>query len=124
MKHLKLFALLLLSAFAIGLTFASCDDDDDDDGKSGSSIVGTWSYKESRNDYITITFNRDGSGMLTVVEDGEREQDRFEWETEGRRLYIYYDGYTDDYEIMTFRISGNSLTLTGDYGYSVTLTRS
>jgi len=101
----------------------SCSDDDDNDV---NPLVGSWGMTEMEQGYeytLTITFNENLNGTITTVEtyDGETEtyNQTFTWSTDGNKLTLIIDGYTD---ISTYSISGNKLTVTSDGDITV-LTR-
>lgn len=117
MKKIK---YLLIMVLALTLS-VSCSDDNEDN--NDSDLVGTWKMSESEEGYeysVLVTFKSDASGTIVSVEtfDGETESDteNFTWGTDGNKLTLVIDG---DQETATYSISGNTLTITNEYGDSI-----
>jgi hypothetical protein len=109
-----LFALLLVS-------FTACSSDDDEIGDANdTALVGTWTITETEGDTELsekVTFNANSSGDIvsTYTFDGttETETVSFTWSTSGNKLTLVIAGET---EIVTYSISGDSLTITTQDG--------
>ncbi|MDH5413358.1 MAG: lipocalin family protein [Flavobacteriaceae bacterium] len=109
-----LFALLLVS-------FTACSSDDDEMGDaSDTALVGTWTITETEGETEfseKVTFNANSSGDIvsSYTFDGttETETVSFTWSTSGNKLTLVIAGET---EIVTYSISGDSLTITTQDG--------
>ncbi len=95
MKQLKHWLLALLIIPTLALTFTACGgDDDDDEPSSSNSLVGYW-LGHSSEVYYAFYFAADGTG----------------WDCEYHPPYAPY-AYT-----ITWKQSGNSLSVTTSDGY-------
>jgi hypothetical protein len=115
-----LFALLLVS-------FAACSSDDDEMVDVGdTALVGTWAMSESGGGIdisLKATFNANYSGtivsVITFEGTPETQTEDFTWSTSVNKLTLVIAGET---EIVTYSISGDTLTITDQDGDTV-LTR-
>ncbi len=103
---------LVILAVAMAVMLVSCT-------MPWNSIVGTWVNQNTVLGVVTETgyvFNEDGTGSRNVVLDVD-----FTYTVDGDSLTITYEvlgiEYTEEY---TFKISGNTLTLTDDSGDTTT----
>lgn len=137
----KLFYLLLISTLCVGVV--GCSESNDDNEKeseieNGSSsdneslIVGTWeAYKyynvdEDETEYaddgeMTIRFKSNGTGYLWEYDEeyGE-EEENFEWELKGSKLYMIWPDEEDDYEEEVYKVkklTQKDLVISYDDGY-------
>ena len=102
-----------MAAFAVMCVCSSCNKDDD--GKIDSnSIVGTWKavsdegyeiydgekdeWKDTYGDdeYFTVTFNANGTGVTVDIYDGETYEDEFTWNLSGNNLSIKFAGQIEE----------------------------
>lgn len=66
-KTFRFIGMVLLTVLMC-VGFTACSSDDDDDANGSSSIVGTWKYIDSYEDeMLTMTFNSNKTGVLTVT---------------------------------------------------------
>lgn len=111
-KKWGLFVIMLM----LPLGFVACSDDDDDNSSSASSIVGTW-YGEIDDSYdeyeIEVTFKADGTGRFVEYDGYSTNREDFEYTVNGRYLTLIfedsYSGYETDRYI--FEINKNKLYL-------------
>ncbi len=119
---------MLLMAMTLSLVTVSCSDDEEEEPAPAqtqngtNSIVGTWSQS---NEWGTDTyiFNADGTYVNTWTEkDKGSDSDYGTYSLSGNRLVMTSstDGFTESF---TVTISGSTLTLASDYGWSETYTR-
>ena len=107
MKHCKLLVGLLISIITIGLT--GCG--------AGNSLVGTWYPDGGQN--ISSSFPEKKMELLkdeSAIIDGYG----FTWKTESSRVYFTSSLMAYSYD---YKVSGATLTLTGDDNQSVTYTK-
>lgn len=112
----SMLAIIMVAMLSIG--FVACSSDDDDDSSNG--VVGTWSGQEGR-EYITLTFNSNGSGNWSSryydsYSGMETEKGSFTYKMDGQskgvitiKEYDSYSGY--DTEHMYFEINGKKMYL-------------
>ena len=110
MKTLKIVSLALIAVMAIGI-LASC-------GSSNRNIVGTW---ESTADFVSYTFENDGTGKYSAF--GVVSID-MTYKIAGDELWITSSilGVSND-EVFTFKINGDKLRLTSSDGTVLILTK-
>ena len=86
-------------------------------------IVGTWSYEES-GVTIIFTFDKDGTGKITMKYGGESESQKMEWETSKGELEIKNTS-TGAKLVYEYSIKNNKLTLTdpNDKDETIKMTR-
>jgi uncharacterized lipoprotein NlpE involved in copper resistance len=126
MKKIK----YLFVMFVAVMVSVSCNNDDDDnfDGGNGdNALVGIWGLIELEEGVaisVTATFNENLSGTLVTSETFEGETasefESFTWSTDGNKLRLIFDEET---EILTYSISGDTLTVTDDEGFITVLTK-
>lgn len=131
-KHYFYNMLTILMVALTSFSFASCGDDDDDEqgGGSGSQnvLVGSWRQEEG-SDYITWTFNNDGTGSQLGVS-GRNDGAPLTWNDKFTyRIVEYYpNGQIGDFIFswdyapsktytLHFEIDGNILYIGGGWGY-------
>lgn len=126
MKKVKYVLIMIVALMSV--TSCSDDDDDIDNDYGDNALVGVWGLLELEGDgaaiSVTATFNENLSGALTtsVTFDGdtEAEYESFTWSTDGNKLKLMFDGET---EILTYSISGDTLTVTDGEGEVTVLTK-
>lgn len=107
---------MIMVAF-LSVNLVSCSDDNDGEG---NPIVGTWVMQhQSNSDYDSYTFNRDGTGYITIhfVSSGNTSAYPFTY-TYGENILsiVYNDGSREMWRVT---ITGKTMTLTdGEYLYS------
>ncbi len=84
------------SGYGVGVNL---DEEENNPNPDTGSIVGTWRHDADTNEYVLITFNSDGTFIIGLFEDGS------------------YIGGSDG----TYRISGNTITITYPDSESITL---
>ena len=97
-----------------GNSSININDDDDDNGGVSSSIVGTW-YMGSGNDYMSLTFKKDGTGSWTLRTTDSYSGSQTEYGTltytmsssNKGTIYLKYEGY--DFLTWTFTMDGSKL---------------
>lgn len=121
----RIFSLGLIATVLAAFTFTSCSKDDDDD----ASIVGKWKLEtiNEKGGGIDVTisaadmgstdimeFKNDGTYTTTSEYDGEKEVSTGKYTTKGNVLTLTNEDGTEN---IKFSISGNKLTLQGEYYY-------
>lgn len=107
MKKLKLFLLLFAAAVA-SVGFTSCNDDDDD----AASIVGSWLYAESDENWSEImTFTADGLYIGQYMYNGDTDTETATYTYDGTILTIYFEDGADQ---VTAIVSGDTMIFDQD----------
>ena len=100
MKKLTILLATIATLFSVSL-FTSCSEPE----SSEPSIVGTWVYEESVEDWtgkITFVFNADGSGSITrqVIEGGTSYQESVSFEyvylADAATLNLIFESYDSE----------------------------
>jgi len=112
MKTLRFFGMVLLTVL-MSVGFTACSSDDDDDASGNASIVGTWKYTDTDDEVaLTLTFNSNKTGVVTVVsyENGRQtgsQTENFEYS---------YDATEGEVTIIGSDLEGRySVTITATY---------
>jgi len=112
MKTLRFFGMVLLTVL-MSVGFTACSSDDDDDTSGNASIVGTWKYTDTDDEVaLTLTFNSNKTGVVTVVsyENGRQtgsQTENFEYS---------YDATEGEVTIIGSDLEGRySVTITATY---------
>lgn len=110
MKKLKkIMALMLVSVFVIAVY--GCGDE---------TLTGTWTGKMANETSVTYSFQDDGTGTYTEGEIALSTS----YKTEGNQLTLSIEflGQTRE-ETYTYKIKGNTMTLTSSDEETITLTK-
>ena len=118
----SMLAVMMVAMLSVG--FAACGNDDDDE--SGSSVVGTWSGRDGK-DQLTLTFNSSGSGTYVARYNDsysgmETDTGSFTYTMEGSSKGLIIIKYKDSYygsetAIIYFVIEGKTMSLYEDDYY-------
>ncbi len=100
---------IILAVMLIAVSLCACG--------GSNSIVGSWSGT-TEGIAVTMTFEKDGSGVLSAL--GGLATEKFTYTTEGSTLTVTTSD--DDKEVYEYSLEGDTLSLTMD-GETLTLTK-
>ncbi len=136
MKNLSNLKFVVMAMFValLSLSLTACSDDDDDkndsvvtpggdkDDEKKPAYVGTWKCTYEYGS-TTITFNADGTFVEVDDDGGETYVERGRYTVNGNKMTLIWEDEGGDSETCTYRVSGNTLTVTDSEGYSETYKR-
>lgn len=123
--------LAFLTLAVLSICFAACSSSDDDNRGDGSGVVGVWEGTASTVEEVVATFRSDGTGIMNwkIFADGETyySTESFSYVKDSETSGIMTVKREDDDSssrgssgsstyILTYSISGNTMTLTKHSG--------
>lgn len=136
---MKMFLKCTLSALAMSavvvLALLSSGCNKNPENPSSDSIIGTWQIKFFEEEFggdcsIEYTFKENGELTMNLSCDGEQYSLPMLWYTDGDKLYTLdaddkeiYEETGEEWDVVKYKVSGNTLCIDGEYGEEVSLSR-
>lgn len=124
---MKIYFKSILFALAVSVvlmfSLSSCGSEKDSDNPTSSDLIGTWGYEFFEDEWggkceVLYTFSEGGELTTILTVDGESSYTPMLWRVDGNILYTLekefewlYKDTGAEWDGVTFKINGNTLTL-------------